>query len=142
MFFVQTYTLCGSVHISPQVFHFGVDNPIHCSKVFDTKSLIISMPLRFFLHVYHDYVFLNPQEFKITRLTAVPSLIRALLPALQSRCHQLQTLLRVLVLSGEPLPREVWRQLQSILGDTTILNLYGSTEVRYRPFKQHEPILK
>ena len=129
------------MHISPQVCHFGVDTLIHCSKVFDTKSFL-SLCLRVFFFYMSIMIMSFLQEFKITRLTAVPSLIRALLPALQSRCHQLRTLLRVLVLSGEPLPREVWRQLQSILGNTTILNLYGSTEVGYHPFKHHEPILK
>ncbi|XP_019701385.1 putative acyl-activating enzyme 19 isoform X3 [Elaeis guineensis] len=70
------------------------------------------------------------KAYRISRLTSVPSLMRAVLPSPESshffqRCNSL----KVLVLSGEVLPISLWRSVQKILPKTTILNLYGSTEV-------------
>ncbi|XP_049936722.1 putative acyl-activating enzyme 19 isoform X3 [Nymphaea colorata] len=70
------------------------------------------------------------KAYSVTRLIAVPSLIRIILPALNSLHGKLmQEGLKVLVLSGEVFPLSLWYTLQSLLPTTTILNLYGSTEV-------------
>ncbi|CAN6486605.1 unnamed protein product [Victoria cruziana] len=70
------------------------------------------------------------KAYSITRLTAVPSLIRMVLPALSSsQGKQILEGLKVLVLSGEVFPLSLWYTLQRLLPTTTILNLYGSTEV-------------
>lgn len=61
-------------------------------------------------------------------------MIRLILPALQSqRNRAIASSLKVLVLSGEVLPLSLWDMLSKFLPETTILNLYGSTEVG----KQH-----
>lgn len=71
------------------------------------------------------------QAYRISRLTAVPSLMRAVLPAFQSQKHlQVTKSLKLLVLSGEDFPVLLWKMLSSIFHNTSILNLYGSTEVR------------
>lgn len=59
--------------------------------------------------------------------------MRAILPSLVSRYDigrvSLPSL-KLLVLSGEMLPISLWDSLSKILPGTSILNLYGSTEVR------------
>ncbi|KAM2264105.1 hypothetical protein EV1_039797 [Malus domestica] len=71
------------------------------------------------------------QAYSVSRLTAVPSLMRTILPSLQGRKEErLPTSLDLLVLSGEVLPLSLWEMLSKILPRTSILNLYGSTEVR------------
>lgn len=71
------------------------------------------------------------KAYSISKLTAVPSLMRALLPALQRLCvMQNRCSLRLLILSGEILPIQLWNALVKLLPETTVLNLYGSTEVR------------
>ncbi|KAM7272379.1 hypothetical protein ACFE04_027042 [Oxalis oulophora] len=70
------------------------------------------------------------EAYAVTRLIAVPSLIKALLPALQSVHSRLVSdSLKLLVLSGEVLPLSMWDMLSNCLPKTSILNLYGSTEV-------------
>ncbi|GAB4844214.1 hypothetical protein Ancab_037580 [Ancistrocladus abbreviatus] len=70
------------------------------------------------------------QDYNINRLIAVPSLMRAVLPALQNPYSvHIQHSLKLLVLSGEVLPITLWRILSELLPKTSILNLYGSTEV-------------
>ncbi|KAF8379018.1 hypothetical protein HHK36_028445 [Tetracentron sinense] len=70
------------------------------------------------------------KAYSITRLTVVPSLIRAILPAMQSPYNmRVQRSLQVLVLSGEIFPLYLWDVLCKLLPKTSILNLYGSTEV-------------
>lgn len=56
--------------------------------------------------------------------------MRAILPVLQ-RQHsmQIQTSLKLLVLSGEVFSLSLWDALSTLLPRTTILNLYGTTEV-------------
>ena len=57
--------------------------------------------------------------------------MRAMLPALESRCDMnVLGSLKLLVLSGEVLPLSLWDTLSKMLPGTCILNLYGSTEVR------------
>jgi hypothetical protein len=43
---------------------------------------------------------------------------------------RVESSLKLLVLSGETFPFSLWEMLSTILPKTTILNLYGSTEVR------------
>ncbi|KAH7296144.1 hypothetical protein KP509_26G011000 [Ceratopteris richardii] len=70
------------------------------------------------------------QTYKVTRLTAVPSLMRAVLPSLLSYTdyHALMSI-NVLVLSGEILSCDLLRSIQRVLTHAIILNLYGCTEV-------------
>lgn len=61
----------------------------------------------------------------------MPSLMRAILPSLQSPClAAIQDSLKLLVLSGEALHLPLCNMLLKSLPQTSILNLYGSTEVR------------
>ncbi|KAJ8565722.1 hypothetical protein K7X08_008298 [Anisodus acutangulus] len=70
------------------------------------------------------------QEYSISRLVAVPSLIRAILPALQSMYYSTaQISLKLLVLSGEIFDMSLWKMLVELLPHTSLLNIYGSTEV-------------
>ena len=58
--------------------------------------------------------------------------MRTILPGLQTQADmRVQSSLKLLVLSGEILPLALWEMLSTILPDTTILNLYGSTEVSF-----------
>lgn len=75
------------------------------------------------------------QWYSITRLVAVPSLMRVILPTFQSRRNRrVQDSLKLLVLSGEILHLSLWNMLTELLPRTAILNLYGSTEVRHSIF--------
>ncbi|KAL6565778.1 hypothetical protein OROHE_004833 [Orobanche hederae] len=66
----------------------------------------------------------------INRFVAVPSLMRAILPSLQSPCSKtIQASLRLLILSGEVLQLSLRMMLLELLPQTSILNLYGSTEI-------------
>ncbi|GER45155.1 AMP-dependent synthetase and ligase family protein [Striga asiatica] len=70
------------------------------------------------------------QGYFINRLVAVPSLMRAILPSLQSpRSLIIQGSLKLLILSGEVLHLPLCKMLLELLPRTSILNLYGSTEV-------------
>ncbi|EOA15931.1 hypothetical protein CARUB_v10004025mg [Capsella rubella] len=70
------------------------------------------------------------EVYSISRLLAVPSMMRAILPTLQHRGHnKLQRCLKLVVLSGEPFPMSLWNSLHNLLPETCFLNLYGSTEV-------------
>ncbi|KAL8204386.1 hypothetical protein R6Q57_010009 [Mikania cordata] len=70
------------------------------------------------------------QDYSINKLVAVPSLMRLLLPNLQSSpIMTIQNSLKLLILSGEILHLSLWNSLTKVLPNTTILNLYGSTEV-------------
>ncbi|CAO2826447.1 unnamed protein product [Amaranthus hypochondriacus] len=69
-----------------------------------------------------DYLY----DYSITRLTAVPSLMRALITVLEDR---VLSSLKVLVLSGEVFPTSLWETLLRVLPKASILNIYGSTEV-------------
>ncbi|KAM3265969.1 hypothetical protein T459_03114 [Capsicum annuum] len=70
------------------------------------------------------------QDYSISRLVAVPSLIRAILPALQSMYSSTtQISLKLLMLSGEIFDMSLWKLLAKLLPQTSVLNIYGSTEV-------------
>lgn len=75
------------------------------------------------------FFFIDWQAYKITRLTSVPSIFRALLPALKTTCPNAADSLRILSLSGESLSLKLQQELHCVLENATILNLYGSTEV-------------
>lgn len=63
---------------------------------------------------------------------AVPSFIRAILPALHSMHYPTaQISLKLLVLSGEIFDISLWKMLVKLLPETTVLNIYGSTEVDF-----------
>ena len=64
-------------------------------------------------------------RLKVTRLTTLPSLLAASLPALASA----QLTLRLLLCSGEPLPRALAEDVLRTFPGVRLLNLYGSTEV-------------
>lgn len=56
--------------------------------------------------------------------------MRAILPALQNQSKRaIPSSLKLLVLSGEVLPLSLWDMLSKLLPETSILNIYGSTEV-------------
>ncbi|XP_057455302.1 putative acyl-activating enzyme 19 [Lotus japonicus] len=70
------------------------------------------------------------QAYFVNRLTAVPSLMRTILPGLQTHAGmRIESSLKLLVLSGETFPLTLWEMLSTILPKTSILNLYGSTEL-------------
>ncbi|KAL1201050.1 putative acyl-activating enzyme 19 [Cardamine amara subsp. amara] len=70
------------------------------------------------------------EAYSVSRLLAVPSMIRSILPTLQHRGHnKLQSCLKLVVLSGEPFHVSMWDSLHHLLPETCFLNLYGSTEV-------------
>ncbi|KAF7807814.1 putative acyl-activating enzyme 19 isoform X2 [Senna tora] len=69
------------------------------------------------------------QAYFISRLTAVPSLMRTILPVLQAHVDmRVRSSLKLLVFSGENFPLTLWEMLSNLLPKTSILNLYGSTE--------------
>ncbi|XP_058103982.1 putative acyl-activating enzyme 19 isoform X3 [Magnolia sinica] len=70
------------------------------------------------------------KAYYVSRVTVVPSLMRAILPAMQSpNGRKIQETLQVLVFSGEVLTISLWNVLHKLLPKAAILNLYGSTEV-------------
>ncbi|CAL9064870.1 putative acyl-activating enzyme 19 isoform X1 [Musa acuminata AAA Group] len=69
------------------------------------------------------------KAYCISRLTCVPSLMRLVLPKLKHSYIRGCNPLVVLILSGEVLSISLCRSLLETLPETTILNLYGSTEV-------------
>ncbi len=82
-----------------------------------------------------DTIVKNPQEFvetlgknKVTRLVLVPSLLRILLntyPDLQKRLPKL----KLWVTSGEALSLGLLQNFRQTMPESTLLNLYGSSEV-------------
>lgn len=67
-------------------------------------------------------------QHQVTRLVLVPSLLRVLLntyPDLQLRLPRL----KMWVSSGEALTPELWQRFKTLMPDSLLLNLYGSSEV-------------
>jgi len=57
--------------------------------------------------------------------------MKTILPGLKTNANmRVENSLKLLVLSGETFPLTLWEMLSTILPKTSILNLYGSTEVR------------
>lgn len=78
------------------------------------------------------------QAYFINRLTAVPSLMKTILPGLKTNANMaVENSLKLLVLSGETFSLTLWEILSTILPKTSILNLYGSTEVREEGYLVH-----
>jgi amino acid adenylation domain-containing protein len=84
------------------------------------------------VHVVDDGDLAEPSRFaaviaerRLTRIVAVPALLRVLLPALAGR----DVPPGVWVSSGEPLPADVAARVHRCCPGTVLLNLYGSTEV-------------
>ncbi|NMG06761.1 non-ribosomal peptide synthetase [Brasilonema sp. UFV-L1] len=82
-----------------------------------------------------DEVVKNPQQFvatlahnNVTRLVLVPSLLRVLLNTYTNLQFQLPQL-KLWVSSGEALSIDLLQQFRQSLPDSTLLNLYGSSEV-------------
>ena len=82
-----------------------------------------------------DSVLKDPQELvaalasnNVTRLVLVPSLLRILLETCSDLQLQLPQL-KLWVSSGEPLLIDLLQQFRQSLPDSTLLNLYGSSEV-------------
>ncbi|WPV65667.1 non-ribosomal peptide synthetase [Chitinophaga sp. LS1] len=65
---------------------------------------------------------------QITRIVLVPSLLRLLLETIKDRKEQ-TPLPDYWVSSGEPLPLELVTSFKTLLPGSTLLNIYGSTEV-------------
>lgn len=70
------------------------------------------------------------KDYGISRLTSVPTLMKAIIPFETLHWMPIRKSLKLLVLSGEILYISLWKILHRLLPETTILNLYGSTEVR------------
>ncbi|KAI3953218.1 hypothetical protein MKX01_042213 [Papaver californicum] len=70
------------------------------------------------------------KAYCISRLTIVPSVMRGILLAKEGQLgNRIQKSLRILIMSGEIFPVCLWEKICKLLPETTILNLYGSTEV-------------
>jgi acyl-CoA synthetase len=62
-------------------------------------------------------------------MTLVPSFMEIILPAIVENLSGGFNPLRIIILSGELLAISLWKRVHEILPETTILNLYGTTEV-------------
>ncbi|KAI3904560.1 hypothetical protein MKW98_014740 [Papaver atlanticum] len=70
------------------------------------------------------------KAYCISRLTIVPSVMRGILLAKEGQLgNRIQKSLRILIMSGEVFLACLWETICKLLPETTILNLYGSTEV-------------
>lgn len=69
------------------------------------------------------------KAYRISRMTFVPSLMEIALPTLEKNLSCGQNPLKIVVFSGEILPLVLWKRVHEILPETTIINLYGTTEV-------------
>ncbi|WP_170113174.1 non-ribosomal peptide synthetase [Ahniella affigens] len=65
---------------------------------------------------------------RVTHFIAVPSLLRSMTEA-YPELHESLPSLRSLVSSGEALTVDLFQKLQEALPETTVINIYGSTEV-------------
>jgi amino acid adenylation domain-containing protein len=70
----------------------------------------------------------NLANYKITRIVLVPSLLRAILDIDINLQEQLPHL-NLWVTSGEAISLELWQRFQQAMPNSTLLNLYGSSEV-------------
>uniref|UniRef100_K3XUX5 4-coumarate--CoA ligase n=1 Tax=Setaria italica TaxID=4555 RepID=K3XUX5_SETIT len=67
--------------------------------------------------------------YRISRMTLVPSLMEIILPALAKKLPDGCNPLKILIVSGELLSVLLWKRVYEVLPETTIINLYGTTEV-------------
>lgn len=63
-------------------------------------------------------------------MNLVPSLMEIILPSLEKNLSWGHNPLKMLIFSGENLSILLWKRVHEILPETTIVNLYGTTEVR------------
>ncbi|KAJ1257604.1 hypothetical protein BS78_10G008800 [Paspalum vaginatum] len=66
---------------------------------------------------------------RISRMTLVPSLMEIMLPALATKFSGGCNPLKIIIFSGELLSVLLWKRVNEVLPETTIINLYGTTEV-------------
>lgn len=57
-----------------------------------------------------------------------------ILPTLEKNLACGYNPLKILIFSGETLSVLLWKRVHEIVPETTIINLYGTTEVRSYPF--------
>ncbi|XP_051198011.1 putative acyl-activating enzyme 19 isoform X2 [Lolium perenne] len=69
------------------------------------------------------------KAYRISRVTLVPSLMDIVLPSLEKNLSCGYNSLKIIVFSGENLSLGLWKRVHEILPETTIINLYGTTEV-------------
>lgn len=62
-------------------------------------------------------------------MTLVPSLMEIILPTLVKKLADGCNPLKILIFSGELLSVLLWKRVYEVLPETTIINLYGTTEV-------------
>jgi len=62
-------------------------------------------------------------------MTSVPSLMEIILPDLAKILSGGCNPLKILIFSGELLSILLWKRVYEVLPETTIINLYGTTEV-------------
>jgi surfactin family lipopeptide synthetase C len=67
-------------------------------------------------------------EHQVTRIVLVPSLLRAILESVDNLDEKLPAL-KYCVTSGEALPADLYERFGQLLPGTTLLNLYGSSEL-------------
>ncbi|KAL6606345.1 hypothetical protein ACP70R_041998 [Stipagrostis hirtigluma subsp. patula] len=67
--------------------------------------------------------------YHVSRMTLVPSLMEIILPALAKNLSGGCNTLKILIFSGELLSVLLWKRVCDVLPETTIINLYGTTEV-------------
>ncbi|XP_062233782.1 putative acyl-activating enzyme 19 isoform X2 [Phragmites australis] len=65
----------------------------------------------------------------ISRMTLVPSLMEIILPNLTKNLFGGCNPLKIIIFSGELLSVLLWKRVYEVLPETTIINLYGTTEV-------------
>src|SRR5206468_3501015 len=65
---------------------------------------------------------------RVTRIGCVPSLMKSILSTCTNLADQLPHL-RLCVMSGEALPFDLYERFSKAMPHTTLLNLYGSSEV-------------
>lgn len=87
------------------------------------------------LVIIPDQVVKNPAELfntlaseGVTRIVLVPSLLRVFMETCAEKFAQLE-LLKLWVVSGEPLPSSLLTRLDTLAPNAILLNLYGSSEV-------------
>nr|CAB3469232.1 unnamed protein product [Digitaria exilis] len=69
------------------------------------------------------------KDYQISRMTLVPSLMEIILPTLVKKLADGCNTLKILIFSGELLSVLLWKKVYEVLPETTIINLYGTTEV-------------
>uniref|UniRef100_A0A453GNN7 4-coumarate--CoA ligase n=7 Tax=Aegilops tauschii subsp. strangulata TaxID=200361 RepID=A0A453GNN7_AEGTS len=69
------------------------------------------------------------KTYRISRMTIVPSLMEMILPTMEKNISCGYNSLKILVFSGEILSLVLWKRVREILPETTVVNLYGTTEV-------------